>query len=60
MTAARYLPFVGRPSDHEPYAAVAAGDRAGAKRAVSASPVWSQSTLAARIGLFFKAGRRPQ
>jgi hypothetical protein len=60
MTAALYLPFVGRPSDHESYAAVAAGGGAGAMRAVSASPVWSQSTLAACTRLFFKAGGRRQ
>jgi hypothetical protein len=60
LTADRYLPLFGTHSDSEPYAAEATGGQAGAKRVVSTSPVWSQSILATRIIVFFKALIRPQ
>jgi hypothetical protein len=60
MTADCYLQYIGRRCGHEPYAALAAGGRAGAKRAVRASHVWSHSTSAARTRLFFKALRKPK
>jgi hypothetical protein len=44
MTAARDLPFVGSPSDHEPHVAVAAGGRAAAMQAVSA-PLFGRNRL---------------
>jgi acyl-CoA reductase-like NAD-dependent aldehyde dehydrogenase len=55
---------VYRPYDRKLYARVAAGGRAEVARAVDAAakafPAWSQSTLAMRASLFFKAGGEPQ
>ena len=55
---------VYRPYDRKLYARVAAGGPAKATLAVDAAaktfPAWSQSTLAIRTRLFFKAGGEPQ
>ena len=53
-----------RPYDRKLYGRVAAGGRPEATLAVNAAakafPPWSQSILAVRTRLFFKAGREPQ
>jgi acyl-CoA reductase-like NAD-dependent aldehyde dehydrogenase len=53
-----------RPYDRKHYGRVAAGGRPEATLAVDtaakAFPAWSQSTLAIRTRLFFKAGGEPQ
>ena len=60
----RKLFDVYRPYDRKLYGRVAAGGRPEATLAVDAAakafPVWSQSTLAIRTRLFFKAGGEPQ